>query len=39
MARLGVESIRRQQLIDATLTVIEEHGFQGATIGKIAGAS
>ncbi|MDN6320802.1 MAG: transcriptional regulator BetI [Marinobacter sp.] len=39
MARLGVESIRRQQLIDATLKVIEEHGFQGATIGKIAGAS
>lgn len=39
MARLGVESIRRQQLIDATLEVIEAHGFQGATIGKIAGAS
>lgn len=39
MARLGVESIRRQQLINATLKVIEEHGFQGATIGKIAGAS
>ncbi len=39
MARLGVESIRRQQLIDATLKVIEAHGFQSATIGKIAGAS
>ncbi|ROT99774.1 transcriptional regulator BetI [Marinobacter sp. R17] len=39
MARLDVESIRRQQLIDATLKVIEEHGFQGATIGKIAKAS
>lgn len=39
MARLDVESIRRRQLIDATLKVIEEHGFQGATIGKIAGAS
>jgi len=39
MARVGVESIRRQQLIDATLEVIEIHGFQGATIGKIAAAS
>lgn len=39
MARLDVESIRRQQLIDATLKVIEEHGFQGATIGKIAKVS
>lgn len=39
MARIGVESIRRQQLINATLKVIEEHGFQGATIGKIASAS
>ncbi|MBZ0334348.1 transcriptional regulator BetI [Marinobacter sp. AL4B] len=36
MARIGVETIRRQQLIDATLQVIEEHGFQGATVGKIA---
>lgn len=39
MARLDVESIRRQQLIDATLKVIEVNGFQGATIGKIAQAS
>ncbi|WP_298449838.1 transcriptional regulator BetI [uncultured Marinobacter sp.] len=39
MARPGIESIRRQQLIDATLSVIETHGFQGATIGKIAAAS
>ncbi|MFV8571716.1 transcriptional regulator BetI [Marinobacter sp. SBS5] len=39
MARIGVETIRRQQLIDATLKVIEEHGFQGATIGKIAAVS
>lgn len=39
MARLDVESIRRQQLIDATLKVIEDNGFQGATIGKIAQAS
>ena len=36
MARLDVEPIRRQQLIEATLKVIEMHGFQGATIGKIA---
>ncbi|WP_111497045.1 MULTISPECIES: transcriptional regulator BetI [Marinobacter] len=39
MARLDVESIRRQQLIDATLKVIEENGFQGTTVGKIAKAS
>ncbi|MDP4548383.1 transcriptional regulator BetI [Marinobacter sp. MDS2] len=39
MARIGVETIRRQQLIDATLQVIEEYGFQGATIGKIAAVS
>lgn len=39
MARVDVESIRRRQLIDATLKVIEENGFQGATIGKIAKAS
>lgn len=35
----GIESIRRQQLIDATLVVIEKEGFQGATIGKISKAS
>lgn len=39
MARLDVEPIRRQQLIDATLKVIEMHGFQGATIGRIASES
>ncbi|MGP4845048.1 transcriptional regulator BetI [Marinobacter sp. 1Y8] len=39
MARLDVEPIRRQQLIDATLRVIEDNGFQGATIGKIARVS
>lgn len=39
MARPGVETIRRQQLIDATMKVIEAHGFQGATIGRIAEAS
>ncbi|MGC8121320.1 transcriptional regulator BetI [Marinobacter sp. VGCF2001] len=39
MARPGVESIRRQQLIDATMEVIEAHGFQGATIGRIAEVS
>lgn len=39
MARVDVESIRRQQLIEATLQVIEQNGFQGATVGKIARAS
>lgn len=39
MARVDVESIRRRQLIEATLQVIEQNGFQGATVGKIARAS
>lgn len=39
MARTSIERIRRQELIDATLQVIEEHGFQATTIGKISQAS
>ncbi len=39
MPRLNVEPIRRRQLIEATLRVIEEHGFQGTTIGRISQAS
>lgn len=39
MARVPIEKIRRQELIDATLKVIEEHGFQATTIGKISEAS
>ena len=39
MPRVGIEPIRRQQLIDATLEVIQKEGFQGATVGKISQAS
>lgn len=39
MPRVGIEPIRRQQLIDAALAVIEQEGFAGATISKISGAS
>ncbi len=39
MRIVGIESIRRRQLIDATLTVIEKEGFQGATVGRISKAS
>lgn len=39
MPKLDVGPMRRKQLIDATLNVIAEHGFQGTTIGKISKAS
>ncbi len=39
MPRLDVGPMRRKQLIDATLEVIAEHGFQGATVGRISKAS
>lgn len=39
MPRFNVEPIRRRQLIEATLRVIEDHGFQGTTIGRISAAS
>lgn len=39
MRTVGIESIRRRQLIDATLAVIEKEGFQGATVGRISKAS
>ncbi|WP_211829885.1 transcriptional regulator BetI [Kistimonas asteriae] len=36
MPKVGIEPIRRRQLIDATLQCIESHGFQGATIIRIS---
>lgn len=42
MPKIGMEKIRRQQLIDATLESIEMHGLQGttiSTISKLAGVS
>jgi len=42
MPKVGMEKVRRQQLIEATLSSIEKHGLQGTTIvtiSKIAGVS
>lgn len=42
MPKVGMENIRRQQLIEATLSSIEMHGLQGTTIltiSKLAGVS
>lgn len=39
MAKISIESIRRQELIEATLKVIETHGFQAATVAKISQVS
>lgn len=42
MPKVGMEKVRRQQLIDATLSSIELHGLQGTTIvtiSKLAGVS
>ncbi len=36
MPKLGMQSIRRRQLIDATLEAINEVGMQDATIAQIA---
>jgi TetR/AcrR family transcriptional repressor of bet genes len=36
MPKVGMEKIRRQQLIDATLESIEMHGLQGTTISTIS---
>lgn len=36
MPKVGMEKIRRAQLIDATLTAIEEKGFHGTTISVIS---
>lgn len=42
MPKVGMEKIRKQQLIDATLTSIEQNGLHGTTIqtiSKLAGVS
>lgn len=42
MPKVGMEKIRKQQLIDATLESVEKHGLQGTTISsisKLAGVS
>ncbi|MFT6328809.1 MAG: TetR/AcrR family bet gene transcriptional repressor [Bermanella sp.] len=36
MPKVGMESMRRQQLIDATIDVVAEVGLKGATINLIA---
>lgn len=39
MQRVSIGSIRRQELINAALEVIEQHGFHAATVGKISQVS
>ena len=39
MPKVGMEKIRRQQLIEATLESIEAHGLQGTTISTISKAA
>jgi TetR/AcrR family transcriptional regulator, transcriptional repressor of bet genes len=39
MPKISIESIRRQELIEATLKVIETHGFQAATVSRISQVS
>lgn len=36
MARVGIEKLRKKELIDATIKSIESHGFQGTTILTIS---
>ncbi|MGR6872897.1 transcriptional regulator BetI [Pseudomonas sp. HK3] len=36
MPKVGMEKIRREQLINATLAAIEEHGFHGTTVSVIS---
>lgn len=36
MPKVGMEKIRRRQLIEATIAVIGEHGYADTTISKIA---
>lgn len=35
MARKGMEAVRRQQLIEATLQVIHDQGLQATTLGRV----
>lgn len=39
MPKLGMEPIRRQQLIDATISAISQHGFADTTVARIARAA
>ncbi len=39
MPKLGMEPIRRQQLIEATIASISEHGFADATVARISKAA
>ncbi|MBC6438872.1 MAG: transcriptional regulator BetI [Rhodospirillales bacterium] len=36
MPKLGIEPVRRQQLIDATIASIHQDGFQDATVARIS---
>ena len=36
MPKVGMESMRRQQLIDATIDVVADVGLRGATINLIS---
>ena len=36
MPKRGMKPIRRQQLIDAAIASIHEHGFSSATVARIA---
>lgn len=39
MPKLGMEPIRRQQLIEATITSISQHGFADTTVSRISKAA
>lgn len=39
MPKLGMQQIRRRQLIDATIRTIEKHGFADTTIARISQAA
>lgn len=39
MPKLGMEPIRRQQLIEATIAAISEHGFADTTVSRISRAA
>jgi TetR/AcrR family transcriptional repressor of bet genes len=39
MPKVGMQPVRRRQLIDATIKTIHQYGFADTTISKIAGAA
>ena len=39
MPKVGMEPIRRRQLIEATITSIHEYGFADATVSRISAAA